>query len=206
MFAREWNGKKSISRVSFQCYDSPHWSHREQASTLPGIWNNAHGLWPFPPHVTCMRANNQEFLFCWCSPGVAVEIPGWKFNTYFVPVEVGRDWKHSLWDNRLSQTPETTPCCSQTWMSQQGVTQQLLQRCRDKEGLGFGFITWMKRTSALEWSVTQRQYCSGTMTHFKNDIYQHHMVGNKTNGNFTTLIDTNQRDEVTYVLSNLLFI
>ncbi len=51
---------------------------------------------------------------------------------FFVPVEVGRDWKHSLRDNRLSQTPMTPPCSSHTWIRQQQVTQQLLQRfaCR----------------------------------------------------------------------------
>lgn len=80
--------------------------------------------WPFPSHVTCMRANSEGFFL-----STAPELL-WKFNTFFfffVPVEVGRDWKHSLWDNRLSKTPMTTPCSSQTWMSQQQVTQQLLQ-------------------------------------------------------------------------------
>lgn len=82
-------------------------------------------------HVTCLRAGKQErgTLFFFFHSTVAVEISEWKFNTFFVPVEVGRDWKHSLRDNGLSKTLKTTPCSSQTWTRQQQVTQQLLQRC-----------------------------------------------------------------------------
>lgn len=48
-------------------------------------------------HATCLIAQHQS-----CCGNLWVE-------TYFVPVEVGRDWEHSLWDNGLSMTPKTSP-------------------------------------------------------------------------------------------------
>lgn len=181
------------------------WLHREQASTLPGIWNNTHGLWPFASHITCMRANNQEFLFV----GAAPELP-WK-SLSGSSTHILSQWKWGETGNIPCGTigyhrpQRPLPVVRRYEWASKGL-HNIHCRGTEIENLGHGFITWMKRTSALEWSITQRQYCSGTMTHFKNDIYKRHLVGNKTNRNFTTLIDTNQRDEVTYVLSNLLFI
>lgn len=107
--------EKRERRALYMChlsfFNCPHRSDRKLACTSSPAWEGQPGFFPSTaPELLwkSLSGNSTHFFF-------------------FVPVEVGRDWKHSLWDNRLSKSPMTTPCSSQTWMSQQQVTQQLLQ-------------------------------------------------------------------------------
>lgn len=128
-------GQKSVTRVSFSASLLP-LPVRQKASSWIG-WNlERHTHVDLFSHVTCLRAGGQDGVRFFFPSAQAPELL-WKslsgnWTHFFVPVEVGRDWKHSLWDNRLSKTPVTPPCSSQTWIRQQQVTQQLLQRfaCR----------------------------------------------------------------------------
>lgn len=133
MFAAGWKKGRRASHMSFQLPYSRHSSDRKQVCELAGIWNGKQTLTSsrMSPAWEPASKNDVNFFFFFHSttPELLWKSLSGNSTHFFVPVEVGRDWKHSLRDNGLSKTLKATPCSSQKWIRQQQVTQQLLQRC-----------------------------------------------------------------------------
>lgn len=121
-------------------------------------WNTAWNLEQHPAELTFCLAMSPEweptagnFLFCRWSLRVALVISDeWEPNTCFVPVEVGRDWKHSWWDNRLSETPRDH---SQSFTDVNEPAKSL-QRWKDKgTWLLFHTLTEVRQCYSVSWKA-----------------------------------------------------